>query len=71
MARLFRSSVARPSGFRVEHQLGYKMAEWLNRIELVEDFPRIARAQGGWRDERHSTATRVQVSDLRGWNGPA
>jgi len=40
-----------PLRLRVEHQLGYKMAKWVNRIELVEDFRSIGRGQGGWRDD--------------------
>lgn len=40
-----------PIRLRVEHQLGYKMAKWVNRIELVEDFRGIGSGQGGWRDD--------------------
>jgi ferredoxin-NADP reductase len=40
-----------PLRLRVEHQLGYKMAKWVNRIELVEDFRSIGKGQGGWRDD--------------------
>lgn len=40
-----------PLRLRVEHQLGYKMAKWLTRIELVEDFRSIGGGQGGWRDD--------------------
>jgi hypothetical protein len=40
-----------PIRLRVEHQLGYKMAKWVSRIELVEDFRGIAGGQGGWRDD--------------------
>jgi DMSO/TMAO reductase YedYZ molybdopterin-dependent catalytic subunit len=40
-----------PIRLRVEHQLGYKMAKWVHRIELVEDFRRIGGGQGGWRDD--------------------
>jgi methionine sulfoxide reductase catalytic subunit len=40
-----------PLRLRVEHQLGYKMAKWVNRIELVEDFRGIGKGQGGWRDD--------------------
>jgi DMSO/TMAO reductase YedYZ molybdopterin-dependent catalytic subunit/thiosulfate reductase cytochrome b subunit len=40
-----------PLRLRVEHQLGYKMAKWVNRIELVEDFRSVGKGQGGWRDD--------------------
>lgn len=40
-----------PLRLRVEHQLGYKMAKWVHRIELVEDFRDIGLGQGGWRDD--------------------
>lgn len=40
-----------PLRLRVEHQLGYKMAKWVHRIELVEDFRGIGQGQGGWRDD--------------------
>lgn len=40
-----------PLRLRVEHQLGYKMAKWVNRIELVESFRGIGKGQGGWRDD--------------------
>lgn len=40
-----------PLRLRVENQLGYKMAKWVNRIEFVESFAQIGRGQGGWRDD--------------------
>lgn len=40
-----------PLRLRVEHQLGYKMAKWVDRIELVEEFRSIGKGQGGWRDD--------------------
>jgi DMSO/TMAO reductase YedYZ molybdopterin-dependent catalytic subunit/thiosulfate reductase cytochrome b subunit len=40
-----------PLRLRVEHQLGYKMAKWVNRIEIVSDFRGIGRGQGGFRDD--------------------
>ena len=40
-----------PLRLRVERQLGYKMAKYLMRIELVEDFSRIGSGKGGyWED---------------------
>jgi DMSO/TMAO reductase YedYZ molybdopterin-dependent catalytic subunit/thiosulfate reductase cytochrome b subunit len=40
-----------PLRLRVEHQLGFKMAKWVNRIELVTEFRGIGGGQGGWRDD--------------------
>ncbi|MGE0752549.1 MAG: molybdopterin-binding protein [Variibacter sp.] len=40
-----------PLRLRVERQLGYKMAKYIMRIELVESFARIGRGKGGyWED---------------------
>jgi DMSO/TMAO reductase YedYZ molybdopterin-dependent catalytic subunit len=40
-----------PLRLRVEHQLGYKMAKWVDRIELVAEFWQLGKGQGGWRDD--------------------
>ena len=40
-----------PIRVRVERQLGYKMAKFIMRIELVENFEQIADGHGGyWED---------------------
>jgi DMSO/TMAO reductase YedYZ molybdopterin-dependent catalytic subunit len=40
-----------PLRLRLERQLGYKMAKYVMRLEIVEDFSRIARGKGGyWED---------------------
>lgn len=40
-----------PLRLRVERQLGYKMAKYLMRIELVESFAHIGKGKGGyWED---------------------
>ena len=40
-----------PLRVRVERQLGYKMAKYLMRIELVDDFAAIGKGKGGyWED---------------------
>ncbi len=40
-----------PLRLRLERQLGYKMAKYVMRIEVVEDFSRIRRGKGGyWED---------------------
>ena len=41
-----------PLRVRVERQLGYKMAKYIRRIELVEDFGRIAGGKGGYWPDR-------------------
>jgi DMSO/TMAO reductase YedYZ molybdopterin-dependent catalytic subunit len=41
-----------PLRLRLERQLGYKMAKYVMRIEIVEDFARIAGGKGGyWEDQ--------------------
>jgi len=41
-----------PLRLRLERQLGYKMAKYVMRIEVVEDFSRIAGGKGGyWEDQ--------------------
>jgi len=41
-----------PLRLRLERQLGYKMAKYVMRIELVEDFSRIGGGKGGyWEDQ--------------------
>ena len=41
-----------PLRLRVERQLGYKMAKYLMRIELVDDFAGIGDGSGGyWEDQ--------------------
>jgi DMSO/TMAO reductase YedYZ molybdopterin-dependent catalytic subunit len=41
-----------PLRLRVERQLGYKMAKYVMRIELVEDFSNIAGGKGGYWEDR-------------------
>jgi len=44
-----------PIRVRIERQLGYKMAKYIMRIELVEDFSHIAGGNGGyWEDEGYA-----------------
>jgi len=41
-----------PLRLRVERQLGYKMAKYLMRIELVDSFARIGDGKGGYWEDR-------------------
>jgi DMSO/TMAO reductase YedYZ molybdopterin-dependent catalytic subunit len=41
-----------PLRLRVERQLGYKMAKYIMRIELVESFAGISRGRGGYWEDR-------------------
>jgi DMSO/TMAO reductase YedYZ molybdopterin-dependent catalytic subunit len=41
-----------PLRLRVERQLGYKMAKYIMRIELVESFAEIGRGRGGYWEDR-------------------
>ncbi len=41
-----------PLRLRLERQLGYKMAKYVMRIEIVKDFSRIAGGKGGYWEDR-------------------
>ena len=41
-----------PLRIRIERQLGYKMAKYIMRIELVDSFHTIAAGQGGYWEDR-------------------
>jgi DMSO/TMAO reductase YedYZ molybdopterin-dependent catalytic subunit len=44
-----------PVRLRAERQLGYKMAKYINKIELVADFTHVAGGKGGyWEDQGYS-----------------
>ena len=44
-----------PVRLRAERQLGYKMAKYINRIELTDDFSRLNGGRGGyWEDQGYS-----------------
>ncbi len=40
-----------PLRLRVETQVGFKMAKWINQIEFVNDYAEIGRGAGGWRED--------------------
>ena len=40
-----------PLRLRVETQVGFKMAKWINQIELIDDYTGIGRGLGGWRED--------------------
>ena len=41
-----------PLRLRVETQLGYKMAKYIQRIEFVENFKEIGQGKGGYWEDR-------------------
>lgn len=41
-----------PIRLRLERQLGYKMAKYIKRIEVVESFAHIGRGKGGYWEDR-------------------
>jgi len=41
-----------PLRLRVERQLGYKMAKYVNRIEITDSFAHIAGGRGGYWEDR-------------------
>lgn len=40
-----------PLRLRVETQVGFKMAKWIDRIEVIGDYRGIGRGLGGWRED--------------------
>ncbi|PSP54885.1 oxidoreductase [Halobacteriales archaeon QS_1_67_19] len=46
-----------PYRLRIESQLGYKMAKWVDRIEFVEDFDDIGKGKGGCSTRGHRPST--------------
>ncbi|OBK22197.1 oxidoreductase [Mycobacterium asiaticum] len=40
-----------PLRLRVETQVGFKMAKWINQIEFVNDYAGIGKGAGGWRED--------------------
>ena len=40
-----------PLRLRVETQVGFKMAKWIDHIEFISDYSRIGEGMGGWRED--------------------
>ncbi len=40
-----------PLRLRLETQVGFKMAKWIDRIEVVSDYSGIGAGMGGWRED--------------------
>jgi DMSO/TMAO reductase YedYZ molybdopterin-dependent catalytic subunit len=40
-----------PLRLRLETQVGFKMAKWIERIEFVSDYRNIGEGTGGWRED--------------------
>ena len=40
-----------PLRLRLETQVGFKMAKWVERIEFVDDYSNIGEGMGGWRED--------------------
>ena len=40
-----------PLRLRVENQVGFKMAKWIERIEFIADYAGIGHGMGGWRED--------------------
>ena len=40
-----------PLRLRLETQVGFKMAKWVERIEFVDDYSSIGEGMGGWRED--------------------
>ncbi|MFC0864462.1 molybdopterin-dependent oxidoreductase, partial [Sphaerimonospora cavernae] len=40
-----------PLRLRLETQVGFKMAKWIEQIEFIADYSRIGMGMGGWRED--------------------
>jgi methionine sulfoxide reductase catalytic subunit len=40
-----------PLRLRLETQVGFKMAKWIERIEFLDDYSHIGEGMGGWRED--------------------
>ena len=40
-----------PLRLRIETQVGFKMAKWIERIEFISDYSHIGQGMGGWRED--------------------
>jgi DMSO/TMAO reductase YedYZ molybdopterin-dependent catalytic subunit len=40
-----------PLRLRLETQVGFKMAKWIERIEFIDDHTDIGEGMGGWRED--------------------
>lgn len=40
-----------PLRLRVETQVGFKMAKWIDQIEFINDYAGIGKGAGGWRED--------------------
>jgi methionine sulfoxide reductase catalytic subunit len=40
-----------PLRLRIENQVGFKMAKWIERIEFISDYKAIGEGMGGWRED--------------------
>jgi thiosulfate reductase cytochrome b subunit len=50
-----------PLRLRIENQVGFKMAKWIERIEFVSSYSGIGDGTGGWREDNTYYDTSVEV----------
>ena len=50
-----------PLRLRVETQVGFKMAKWINQIEFIDDYCEIGFGAGGWREDNVYYAKDVEI----------
>jgi DMSO/TMAO reductase YedYZ molybdopterin-dependent catalytic subunit/thiosulfate reductase cytochrome b subunit len=50
-----------PLRLRVETQVGFKMAKWINQIEFIDDFAGIGHGAGGWREDNTYYDRNVEI----------
>jgi DMSO/TMAO reductase YedYZ molybdopterin-dependent catalytic subunit len=50
-----------PLRLRVETELGYKMVKYLRSIELIEDYSKIGKGHGGFREDVQYYGSAAQI----------
>ncbi len=46
-----------PVRLRVGTQLGFKMVKWIRAIEVVDDYGKVGKGCGGWREDNQYYGT--------------
>jgi DMSO/TMAO reductase YedYZ molybdopterin-dependent catalytic subunit len=50
-----------PLRLRIETQVGFKMAKWINQIEFIDEYCEIGYGAGGWREDNVYYAKDVEI----------
>jgi DMSO/TMAO reductase YedYZ molybdopterin-dependent catalytic subunit len=50
-----------PLRVRIENQVGFKMAKWVERIEFISDYSKLGAGMGGWREDNVHYDKNVEI----------